>query len=102
MIALIDYGMGNLHSVAKALEKAGGSDIRLAKTADEMANADRIVLPGVGAFRDCIGALEKTGLDEAIRTQIAKGTPYLGICLGMQVLMDVSLEFGRYQGLGLI
>ncbi|MDQ7011750.1 MAG: imidazole glycerol phosphate synthase subunit HisH [Mariprofundaceae bacterium] len=102
MIALIDYGMGNLHSVAKALERAGGSDIRPVRTPENMADASRIVLPGVGAFRDCIDALKKSGLDTAIREKIEAGTPYLGICLGMQVLMDVSLEFGRHQGLGLI
>ena len=102
MIALIDYGMGNLHSVAKALERVGGNDIRLIRTPEDMADASRIVLPGVGAFRDCIGALKKTGLDTAIRENIESGTPYLGICLGMQVLMDVSLEFGRHRGLGLI
>jgi len=102
MIGLINYGMGNLHSVAKALERAGGSDIRLVEQPEELASASCIVLPGVGAFRDCIGALKQSGLDEAVREKITAGTPYLGICLGMQVLMDVSLEFGHHQGLGLI
>jgi len=101
MIALIDYGMGNLHSVGKALEKAGGK-VALVKDADALDDFSRIVLPGVGAFRDCANALSQTGMDEAIKTRIAAGVPFLGICLGMQVLMDVSFEFGRYQGLGLI
>jgi len=101
MIALIDYGMGNLHSVGKALEKAGGK-VALVKDADALGNFSRIVLPGVGAFRDCANALSQTGMDEAIKARIAAGVPFLGICLGMQVLMDVSFEFGRYKGLGLI
>ncbi|MDQ6987423.1 MAG: imidazole glycerol phosphate synthase subunit HisH [Mariprofundaceae bacterium] len=101
MIALIDYGMGNLHSVGKALEKAGGK-VALVKDADALDDFSRIVLPGVGAFRDCANALSQTGMDEAIKTRITAGIPFLGICLGMQVLMDVSFEFGQYKGLGLI
>lgn len=101
MIALIDYGMGNLHSVAKALETTGGK-VTLVKKPEQLADASRIVLPGVGAFRDCIGALTGTGMDSAIRDFINSGKPFLGICLGMQVLMDVSYEFGEYRGLGLI
>ncbi|OIO69787.1 MAG: imidazole glycerol phosphate synthase subunit HisH [Zetaproteobacteria bacterium CG12_big_fil_rev_8_21_14_0_65_55_1124] len=101
MIALIDYGMGNLHSVAKALEKAGGKVV-LVKKPEELAQASRIVLPGVGAFRDCIGALNESGMDAAILDFIASGKPFLGICLGMQVLMDASYEFGQHKGLGLI
>jgi len=100
-IALVNYGMGNLHSVGKALEQVGGR-VRLVDGPDGLAGAERIVLPGVGAFRDCAGALARTGLGEAIVERIHGGTPYLGICLGMQVLMDVSYEFGRYPGLGLI
>ena len=101
MIALIDYGMGNLHSVAKALEKAGGKVV-LVKKPEDLAQASRIVLPGVGAFRDCIGALRETGMDAAILEFLTSGKSFLGICLGMQVLMDVSYEFGRHTGLGLI
>jgi len=101
MIGLINYGMGNLHSVAKALEKAGGK-VELVSDADQLKNYERLVLPGVGAFRDCIGALKKSGMDSALKETLAAGTPFLGICLGMQVLMDVSYEFGRYPGLGLI
>ena len=98
---LINYGMGNLHSVAKALEKVGG-EVELVSDADSLKNYDRIVLPGVGAFRDCIGALKASGMDVAIKSEAAEGKPFLGICLGMQVLMDNSFEFGRHQGLGLI
>jgi len=101
MIGLINYGMGNLHSVAKALETAG-AQVELVSDADALKDYDRIVLPGVGAFRDCIGALEETGMAAALQETLAVGTPFLGICLGMQVLMDVSYEFGRYPGLGLI
>jgi len=101
MIALIDYGMGNLHSVSKALEKAGGKVV-LVKKPEDLAQASSIVLPGVGAFRDCIGALRETGMDAAILEFLSSGKPFLGICLGMQVLMDVSYEFGQHTGLGLI
>jgi len=102
MIALIDYGMGNMHSIAKGIEHVGGRNVKLAKTPAEMAGAERIVLPGVGAFRDCIGALKATGLDVALKEEADKGTPLLGICLGMQAFMGESFEFGRYEGLGLI
>lgn len=101
MIGLINYGMGNLHSVAKALEKVGGQ-VELVEDADAMGRYERIVLPGVGAFRDCAGALQERGMDAAIKAEIAAGKPFLGICLGMQVLMDASYEFGTYKGLGLI
>ncbi len=101
MIALIDYGMGNLHSVAKALERAGGR-VRLVREPAGLAHAERIVLPGVGAFRDCMARLHETGMDEAIRSQIENGAPFLGICLGMQVLMSRSFEFGEHKGLGII
>ena len=98
---LINYGMGNLHSVAKALEKTGGT-VELVDNAESLAQYDRIVLPGVGAFRDCAKALKDTGMDAAIKETLASGTPFLGICLGMQILMDLSYEFGRYPGLGII
>ncbi|MDQ6992034.1 MAG: imidazole glycerol phosphate synthase subunit HisH [Mariprofundus sp.] len=101
MIGLINYGMGNLHSVAKALEKVGG-EVELVSDAEQLNKYERIVLPGVGAFRDCIGALKEGGMDEALKETIAAGTPFLGICLGMQVLMDISHENGDYSGLKLI
>ena len=98
---LINYGMGNLHSVAKAVETVGGQ-VELVEDASALSSYERIILPGVGAFRDCVGALRKSGMDEALMEAVGRGTPFLGICLGMQVLMDESLEFGRYEGLGLI
>jgi len=100
-LALIDYGMGNLHSVAKALEKVG-TDVDLVKDADALKGYERVVLPGVGAFRDCMTALKETGLDTAITEQLKQGMPFLGICLGMQALMTASHEFGLYQGLNII
>jgi len=101
MIGLIDYGMGNLHSVAKALEKVGAK-VALVKNADDVAKYERIVLPGVGAFRDCMATLRESGLADAIKATTEQGTPFLGICLGMQVLMTRSYEFGVHAGLGLI
>lgn len=99
--ALIDYGMGNLHSVAKALEKVG-ANVDLVKDADALKDYERVVLPGVGAFRDCMSALKETGLDASITEQLQQGMPFLGICLGMQALMTASHEFGLYQGLKVI
>ena len=101
MIGLIDYGMGNMHSIAKALEHAGG-EVQWVKTPRQLQQVERIVLPGVGAFRDCIHTLHERGLAQALIDRIQHGTPFLGICLGMQVLMDLSHEFGEHQGLGLI
>jgi len=101
MIGLIDYGMGNLHSVAKALEKVGGQ-VELVQHAEDIKKYERIVLPGVGAFRDCMHTLNETGLADAIKETVSKGTPFLGICLGMQVLLTRSYEFGVHAGLGLI
>jgi len=100
-VALIDYGMGNLHSVAKALERAGAT-VRRVQSPSELAGCDRLVLPGVGAFRDCVRTLQARGLFSAVLERIEGGTPYLGICLGMQLLMDISLEGGRHLGLGWI
>ncbi len=100
-MALIDYGMGNLHSVAKALEKVG-ADVSLVKDADALKDYDRMVLPGVGAFRDCMTALKAADLDAAIAEQVKQGMPFLGICLGMQALMTTSYEFGTYDGLNII
>lgn len=100
-VALVDYGMGNLHSVSKALEHAGAR-VRLVKDANDVRSCERLVLPGVGAFRDCIHTLNSTGMADAIRQHIKQGHPFLGICLGMQVLMDVSQEFGRHRGMEVI
>jgi len=101
MIALIDYGMGNLHSVAKALEHVGGQ-VEKVQNPESLAAASHVVLPGVGAFRDCMAALKQTGMDEALLEQVKAGKPLLGICLGMQVMLDRSSEFGDHAGLGLI
>lgn len=100
-IALIDYGMGNMHSIAKALEHAGGRVHRV-EHPEQLAGCARIVLPGVGAFRDCMRSLRGSGMAEALCQCLNEGTPFLGICLGMQALMDESHEFGRHAGLGLI
>ncbi len=92
MIALIDYGSGNLRSVHKALLKVG-AEVRIAQTPEEMAEARAVVLPGVGAFDDCIHALEKQALIEATQKFIQSGRPFLGICVGYQALFEKSEEF---------
>ena len=101
MIAIIDYGMGNLRSVQKGLEKVGAETII---TADPLAilDADKIVLPGVGAFRDCMRNLEQRGFVEPILKVIKEGRPFLGICLGLQLLFTESEEFGLHKGLNVI
>ncbi len=100
MIAVVDYGMGNLRSVQKALEKAG-ADARIVQTPAELAKADKIVLPGVGAFRDAIARIREAGLDKPLIAAARGGTPFLGICLGLQMLFDVSYEDGEHAGLGI-
>lgn len=99
VIAVIDYGMGNLASVAKALERAGG-DVRLVDAPGRLAGADAVVLPGVGAFRDAASRLQSTALGDAVRARIAGGVPFLGVCLGLQLLFETSDEGGRREGLG--
>lgn len=100
-VHIVDYGIGNLHSVSRAIEKAGGEP-RLTGDADELLNAERIVLPGVGAFEPCISTLRQSGLVKPILEFAQSGRPFLGICVGMQLLFDYSLEYGRHEGLGLI
>ncbi|MEC3910148.1 imidazole glycerol phosphate synthase subunit HisH [Sphingobium sp. CR2-8] len=104
MIALIDYGAGNLHSVHNALRKAGADDVTITADADVVARADRIVLPGVGAFRACRDALVAIpGMVDAMTQAVdERGTPFLGVCVGMQLLADAGEEFGRHEGLGWI
>jgi len=92
MIALLDYGSGNLRSVHKALLKVG-ADVRIAQRPEEMRDAHGVVLPGVGAFDDCIHAMEKQSLLEASRQFINSGRPFLGICVGYQALFEKSQEF---------
>jgi len=101
MIALLDYGIGNLRSVQKALEHVGASVTLTADPAVVLA-AEKVVLPGVGAFGDGMRGLRERGLAEAVRLVAARGTPLLGICLGMQLLFDVSEEMGEHAGLGLL
>lgn len=99
-VAVIDYGMGNLHSIAKALQHAAPDvEVLVTAKADEILTADRVVFPGVGAMRDCMQALQQTGLDSVIK-QVAHTKPLLGICLGMQALLTDSEENGHTDGLG--
>jgi glutamine amidotransferase len=101
LIAIVDYGMGNLRSVRNALDRVGAESALVDDPASLRA-ADRVVLPGVGAFPDAIAALRERGLADALRTFAAEGRPLLGICLGMQLLASRSSEFGDHDGLGLI
>jgi glutamine amidotransferase len=101
LIAVVDYGMGNLRSVQKALEKVGYT-VLVTSSPKQILNARSIVLPGVGAFKDCIHNLEKINLIEPILKSIKIGKPFLGICLGLQILFTESEEFGKTPGLDLI
>ncbi len=101
MIAIIDYQMGNLRSVQKGFEKVGHEAIITADPQD-LTRAAKIVLPGVGAFGDAMAELEQRELVEPIRQAVASGKPFLGICLGLQLLFDVSYEGGTHQGLGVV
>lgn len=101
MIAIIDYGMGNLRSVQKGFEKIGAEAI-VTDDPQVVLQAERVVLPGVGAFRDCMHNLEQGGFVEPILKVIAEGKPFLGICVGMQLLFTDSVEFGLYNGLNVI
>lgn len=101
-ITIVDYGVGNVLSVARAVTQANGRP-NLSSDPAEIARAERLILPGVGAFGDCIQALRaRPGLEMAIRDFAASGRPMLGICVGMQILFDVGEEFGEHRGLGLI
>ena len=101
MIAVIDYGVGNLFSLLSSLNYVG-LDTKLTNNIEEIKNAEGIILPGVGAFRDAIGNLEKYGLKETLISEAKKGKTFLVICLGMQMLFEKSYEYGEYEGLGLI
>jgi len=99
-VAVVDYGMGNLYSVRQACE-AAGLDATVTSDPAEVRAADGVVLPGIGAFEGAIRTLRERGLVEALQEAAASGRPMVGICLGMQLMMEESLEFGRHEGLGL-
>ena len=101
MIAITDYGVGNLFSIKSSLDVIGAESV-VTSDADVLRSADKIILPGVGAFRDASKKLSESGLDKVIIEEAQKGKPILGICLGMQLLFDKSYEYGEYEGLGLI
>lgn len=100
-VSILSYGIGNLRSVQRAFV-AAGANVVLATTPDDVSRADRLVLPGVGAFSACAQALHDHGLWEPIQAHLASDKPFLGICVGMQLMMDASEEFGDHQGFGVI
>ena len=101
MIAVIDYGIGNVFSLVSSLQSLG-QDVVFTKDKDLLRKADRVILPGVGAFADAAALLESTGMGQLVKELAAEGKPLMGICLGMQLLFDRSFEYGEHQGLGLI
>ena len=101
MIAIVDYGVGNLFSLNSSF-RAIGAEVVVTSDPDVIRSAERIILPGVGAFADAAEKLRNSGLDQIIIEETKKGKPLLGICLGMQMLFDKSYEYGEHQGLGLI
>ncbi|MBQ8214463.1 MAG: imidazole glycerol phosphate synthase subunit HisH [Clostridia bacterium] len=101
MIAIIDYGVGNLFSLSSSFAFIGQNAV-VTGNPDVIRSADRLILPGVGAFEDAAKKLRESGLDRVILDEVAKGKPLLGICLGMQLLFEKSFEYGEYDGLGLI
>ena len=101
MIAIIDYGVGNLFSLSHSLT-AVGAENAVTGDPERILRADRVILPGVGAFGDAAKKLRETGLDAIAKNVAARGTPVMGICLGMQLLLEKSFEFGEHAGLGLI
>ena len=100
-IVIVDYGMGNLRNVQRGFERVG-FDAKVTRSKKEIERASGIVLPGVGAFKDCMINLEKYHLIETILRSIKKGKPYMGICLGLQILFSESEEFGLHKGLGVV
>jgi glutamine amidotransferase len=103
-VAVIDYGMGNLHSVASALRHVGGDglEVRVTSNIAEIDSADRVILPGVGAIRDCMAEIRRFGIDRVVAEVLASGRPLLGICVGMQALMQHSEENGGIDCLGVL
>ena len=100
-VTVVDFGMGNLFSIERAIHHVGG-DANITDDFTKIASADRLVLPGVGAFGSAMQRLEETGVDDAVKEFAQTGRPLLGICLGMQLLLTESYEFGHYEGLQLI
>jgi glutamine amidotransferase len=100
-VAIIDYGVGNLRSVEKAFH-AGGVEAQVSSQESVLRAADKLVLPGVGAFRACMESLTERGFDQLVRERVAEGTPLLGVCVGMQMLFEESEEFGTTSGLGFL
>ena len=100
-VTVVDYGAGNLLSVVRALSHVG-AEVRVTQRAEDIAAADRLVLPGVGAFADCMQALRQLSLVEPLRAYLMADRPYLGICVGMQVLFEVGEEYGEHEGLGIM
>ena len=101
MTVIIDYGVGNLFSLAHSLRSVG-AEASVTGDAGEILRADHVILPGVGAFGDAAAKLRATGLDGVVKAVAERGTPIMGICLGMQLLLEKSYEFGEHEGLGLI
>ena len=101
MIAIVDYGVGNLFSLTSSFNFIG-ADVVVTSNADEIKKADKIILPGVGAFGDAIKKLKDTGLDKTVIEEAKNGKPLMGICLGMQLLFEKSYEYGEHDGLGLL
>ncbi len=101
MLSIIDYGMANLRSVQKGFESVG-TRAAIVSTPEQIAKSDQIVLPGVGAFQDAVATLRSSGLDDPILAHIKAGKPFLGICLGLQMLFDVGFEDGEHKGLGVL
>lgn len=101
-IALVDYGVGNLRSAQKALEAAGADRVAVTRDPAVIRAADRVVLPGVGAYGHCVGALREAGLEGPVLEAIASGRPFLGVCVGMQLLFRQGEEFGVHRGLGIL
>ena len=101
MIAIIDYDAGNIKSVEKALLLLG-QEVKITRDKDEILNADKVILPGVGAFGDAMGKIRQYGLEDVIKEVVKKGTPFLGICLGLQLLFESSDETPGVEGLGIL
>jgi imidazole glycerol-phosphate synthase subunit HisH len=99
MLVIIDYGIGNLRSIEKAFQSVG-SDVKRTDKAEDIAKAERVVLPGVGAFGACAAEIRRRGLVAPVMEAIASGKPFLGVCVGMQLLFEMGEEMGRHEGLG--